>query len=112
MGCPNAMTWFGIQGTITRQNDALAAATNCIPPCPGQKTLVWTMALQTQRLIFQQDTAEFAVNTVRLAGFIPSRRQPTPGTRKLWEGYRILSLFTENYRAMRDYAGTESTVLH
>ncbi len=59
-----------------------------------------------------QTVREFAVNTARLAGFIPSRRQPTPGTRKLWEGYMILSLFTENYRAMRDYAGTESTVLH
>ena len=59
-----------------------------------------------------QTIAEFAVNTARLAGFIPSKRQPTPGTHKLWEGYLILSLFTENYRAMRDYANIESTVLH
>ena len=35
-----------------------------------------------------------------------------PGTRKLWEGYLILSLFTENCRAMRDYANIESTVYH
>ena len=59
-----------------------------------------------------QTVAEFAVNTARLAGFIPSKRQPMPGTRKLWEGYLILSLFTENYRAMRDFATLKSTVLH
>ncbi len=59
-----------------------------------------------------QAIAEFAVNTARLAGFIPSKRQPLPGTHKLWEGCLILSLFTENYRAMRDYANFESTVLH
>ncbi len=55
---------------------------------------------------------EFAASTARLAGSVPSRRQPTPGTRKPLEGYLILSLFTENYRAMRDYADIESTVLH
>ncbi len=59
-----------------------------------------------------QAIAEFAVNTARLAGFIPSKRQPLPGTRKLWEGYLILSLFVENYRAIRDYANAESTVYH
>ena len=32
-----------------------------------------------------QAIAEFAVNTARLAGFIPSKRQPMPGTHKLWE---------------------------
>ena len=35
--------------------------------------------------------AAFAVNTARLAGFIPSKGQPTPGTKKLWEGYLIYS---------------------
>ena len=59
-----------------------------------------------------QAIAEFAVNTARLAGFIPSKRQPLPGTRKLWEGYLILSLFVEHHRAMRDYANGESTVYH
>ena len=59
-----------------------------------------------------QTIAEFALNTARLAGFIPSKRQPLPGTRKLWEGYLILSLLTENYRAMRDFAKLESTVVH
>ncbi len=60
----------------------------------------------------QQTIADFAVNTARLAGFIPSRRQPIPGTHKLWEGYLILSLFVENYRAFRDYTNVESTVYH
>ncbi len=55
-----------------------------------------------------QAIAEFAVNTARLAGFIPSNRQPMPGTHKLWEGYLIL--FTENYRG--DYANIELTVYH
>ncbi len=59
-----------------------------------------------------QTVAEFAVITARLAGFIPSKRQPMPGTGKLWEGYLILSLFTEDYRAMHDFATLKSTVLH
>ena len=59
-----------------------------------------------------QAIAEFADGTARLAGFIPSKRQPMPGTHKLWEGYLILSLFVENYRAVRDYANVESTVYH
>ena len=59
-----------------------------------------------------QAIAEFAVNTARLAGFIPSKRQPLLRTRKLWEGYLILSLFVEHHRAMRDYANGESTVYH
>ncbi len=50
-----------------------------------------------------QNIADFAVNVARVAGFIPTRRQPMPGTQKLWEGYMFLSLFVENYRAMRDY---------
>ncbi len=53
-----------------------------------------------------QAIAEFAVNTARLAGFIPSKHQP--GTHKLREGYLIL--FTENYRG--DYANIEFTVYH
>ncbi len=59
-----------------------------------------------------QTVADFAVKTARLAGFIPSKRQPMPGTHKLWEGYLILSLFVEHHRAMRDYANVESTVYH
>ena len=59
-----------------------------------------------------QTVAEFAADTARLAGSIPSKRQPLPGTHKLCEGYLILSLFVEHHRAMREYANTESTVLH
>ncbi len=57
-----------------------------------------------------QSIVDFAVNTARLAGFIPSKRQPLPGTYKLWEGYLILSLFVENYRVLRDCFAIESTV--
>ncbi|MCY4237354.1 MAG: IS4 family transposase [Rhodospirillaceae bacterium] len=55
--------------------------------------------------------AEFVVNTARLAGFIPAKRQPTPGTGKLREGYRILALFVEHHRVMRDYPNTKPTML-
>ncbi len=55
--------------------------------------------------------AEFVVNTARLAGFIPAKRQPTPGTRELREGYRILALFVEHHRVMRDYPNTKPTML-
>ena len=33
----------------------------------------------------------FAVLTGDLAGFHPSKRQPLPGTRKLWESVEFLS---------------------
>jgi len=44
--------------------------------------------------------------------FIPSRRQSTPGTRKLWEGYLILSLFVQHQRAMQEYENFDPTVSH
>ncbi len=44
--------------------------------------------------------ADFAVDTARLAGFTPKKRQPLPGTGKLWQGYLILLNFVENYRIM------------
>ncbi len=50
-----------------------------------------------------QTIASFAVNTARLAGFIPRKRQPLPGTKNLREGYMPLSLFVEDFRAWRDY---------
>ncbi|MDE0111036.1 MAG: hypothetical protein OXI87_12845 [Albidovulum sp.] len=47
--------------------------------------------------------ARFAVDPARLAGFIPTKRRPMPGTKRLREGYMLLSLFVDNFRAMRDY---------
>ncbi len=44
----------------------------------------------------------FAVDVARMAGFIPRKRQPLPGTEKIWQGYRILLNFVENYRLMRN----------
>lgn len=44
----------------------------------------------------------FVIDTARVAGFIPRKRQPLPGTGKLWQGYRILVNFVENYRMMRE----------
>ncbi|MCY3980840.1 MAG: hypothetical protein OXF51_03525 [Alphaproteobacteria bacterium] len=34
--------------------------------------------------------AGFVVLTVGLARFHPSKRQPLPGTQKLWEGMKLL----------------------
>ncbi len=43
----------------------------------------------------------FAVDVARLAGFIPKKRQPLPGTGKLWQGYKLLLAFVQHYRNMR-----------
>ncbi len=45
--------------------------------------------------------AAFAVDVARLAGFIPRKRQPLPGTEKLWQGYKLLLAFVEHHRNMR-----------
>ncbi len=55
-----------------------------------------------------QTVAELAVNTARLAGFIPSKRQSMPDTKKLWQGYLILSPFIESCQTVRGCANTES----
>ena len=62
--------------------------------------------------------ARFVTLTAGLAGFHPSKRQPLPGTRKLWEGIRFLSGAVIAIQAMRDWEGngtegkdTESSVI-
>ncbi len=45
--------------------------------------------------------AGFVVLTGGLAGFLPSKRQVLPGTQKLWEGIRLLSLAVTAIHAMR-----------
>lgn len=42
----------------------------------------------------------------------PPTQHPLLGMHMLSEGYQILSLFVEHYRAMRDYANLESKVCH
>ncbi len=51
----------------------------------------------------------FAIEVARVAGFIPGKRQPLPGTEKLWQGYNILLYFTEYHRAMRKADMQKST---
>ncbi len=48
----------------------------------------------------------FVVLTGGLAGIHPSKRQPLPGTQKLWEGVRFLSQAVISIRAMQ--AGTST----
>ncbi len=52
--------------------------------------------------------ASFVVLTGGLAGFHPSKRQPLPGTQKLWEGVRFLSHAVIAIQAMQDWDKTKS----
>jgi len=49
--------------------------------------------------------AEFVVLTGGLAGFHPSKRQPLPGTQKLWEGVKFLSHAVITIQAMQEWGG-------
>ena len=49
------------------------------------------------------DVGTFVVLTAGLAGFHPSKRQPMPGNRKLWQGMVALSGGVMGYQAMRDH---------
>ena len=49
--------------------------------------------------------AGFVVLTGGLAGFHPSKRQPLPGTQKLWEGVRFLSNAVISIKAMQEWTG-------
>ncbi len=49
--------------------------------------------------------AGFAVLTAGLAGFHPSKRQPLPGTQKLWEGVKLLSYAVIAIQAMEEWGG-------
>jgi len=51
----------------------------------------------------EPDDREFRGQHSPLAGFIPGKRQPLPRTKKLWEGYMLLSSFVEDFRAWREY---------
>ena len=55
----------------------------------------------------EMTTADFVVLTGGLAGFHPSRRQPLPGTQKLWEGVRILSHAVITIQAMQSWDETK-----
>ena len=48
------------------------------------------------------DVRTFVVDVGRLAGFIPSKRQPLPGTIKIWQGYGYLRAYVQIYQALRN----------
>ena len=52
--------------------------------------------------------ASFVVLTGGLAGFHPSKRQPLPGTQKLWEGVRFLSHAVIAIQAMQNWDKSKS----
>ena len=45
--------------------------------------------------------ARYVTLVAGLAGFRPTKRQPLPGTRKLWQGLRILNVAETHARAIR-----------
>ena len=49
------------------------------------------------------DIKTFVILTAGLAGFHPSKRQPMPGTKKLWRGMSVLSGAVLGYQAMREH---------
>ena len=51
--------------------------------------------------------AGFVVLTGGLAGFRPSKRQPLPGTQKLWEGVKFLSHTVIGIQAMQEWKRTK-----
>ena len=60
----------------------------------------------------------FVTLTGGLAGFYPSKRQPLPGTQKLWQGIRFLSQAVITIEAMQEWnrtsrngEGTELSVM-
>ncbi len=50
--------------------------------------------------------AGFVVLTGGLASFHPSKRQPLPGTQKLWEGVKFLSHAVIAIQAMQEWNRT------
>ena len=48
------------------------------------------------------DIEKFVILTAGLAGFHPSKRQPLPGTQKLWEGSQILTQSVTGYQAIKE----------
>ncbi len=52
--------------------------------------------------------SQFVVLVAGLVGFHPSKRQPLPGTQKLWEGIRILNESIATVRAYQAFGATRS----
>ena len=48
------------------------------------------------------DIEKFVILTAGLAGFHPSKRQPLPGTQKLWEGSQILTQSVTGHQAIKE----------
>ncbi len=65
------------------------------------RSLPSTRPADSARRVDLPNRPAFAVEVARLAGFIPRKRQPLPGTEKLWQGYKLLLNFVEHHRTMR-----------
>ena len=50
----------------------------------------------------EMNILQYVVDLARLAGFSPTKRQPIPGTRKLWQAETQLMISVQAYQAMRE----------
>ncbi len=65
------------------------------------QALAWKHGFCKSRDPPEMTMERYVVLTAGQAGFHPSKRQPLPGTQKLWEGLQILSAAVFGYQAMR-----------
>ena len=49
------------------------------------------------------DIRTYVIDLARYAGFSPTKRQPLPGTKKLWQGYVKFKIAYMGFIAGRDY---------
>ena len=68
------------------------------PDAPASEVAVLYLDLAERGMVRSRappenlDVGTFVVDVGRLAGFIPSKRQPLPGTIKIWQGYGYLNV--------------------
>ena len=53
------------------------------------------------------DIRTFVALVAGQAGFHPSKRQPLPGTQKVWQGVKILSAAVIGWNALREWMKEE-----
>ena len=53
------------------------------------------------------DVRTFVVDLGRFAGFIPSKRQPLPGVKKIWQAMKLLTPAVHAYRLVKAECNAE-----
>ncbi len=79
------------------------------------QALAWKHGFCKSRDPPEMTMERYVVLTAGQAGIHASKRQPLPGTQKLWEGLQILSIAVSGYRTIREWETqekNESSVIH